>query len=231
MRRGRKTSRARPGDGEQLARQHARIEFDPARLFDVDRPTGPVIHTEPDHPARAEIRFRRALRIDRLLAFGSHPTPTADRHAASAYRHGRDGGHDGCTTGARSCSRGDVTPKRPRRRPGVTPGEAGALLDALDLVVRGRYERAHRVVISRVADEADRRLFGAAVNRTLLPARGPGVDRPRREATVPLLDRAGADRLRRRLRARRGGPSIADAERLLQGFGVARSWRLSGTGR
>ena len=149
---------------------NTRIEFDPARLFDVDRPTGPVIHTEPDHPAWAEIRFRRPLRIERLrLRFA----PDADGRQARGLRVSARSRwrtrqlHDGRAELQSWRRHAEAAKAAAGRDP-----EAGALLDALDLVVRGRYERAHRVVISRVADEADRRLFGAAVNRTLLPARG-----------------------------------------------------------
>jgi hypothetical protein len=50
-------------------------------------------------------------------------------------------------------------------------GPAETLLEVLDLTVRGRYERAHAMFISRITDDGERRAFSRAVNRALLPPR------------------------------------------------------------
>ena len=40
--------------------------FNPARLFDIDHPTGTVIHTDADRPPWVEVRFSRPVTLTRL---------------------------------------------------------------------------------------------------------------------------------------------------------------------
>jgi hypothetical protein len=144
--------------------------FEPARLFDIDRPTGTVIHTEADHPAWVEVRFSHALTVTRVRV-RNVSVDTARRARGlrvSVRRWWRtrviyDGGAQ------LRAWRGLLK----KAKAGVeSEPEAVALLDVLDLTVKGEYGRAHRSLASHVSDERSRHWFRAAVNEELLRSRG-----------------------------------------------------------
>lgn len=144
--------------------------FDPARLFDFDLPTGTVIHTRVDDPAWVQVRFSRALTVRRL------------RLRNASVETGRQA--RGLRISARSRWRtrviydGRVQLREWRdlvEKAKVDIGSdegALALLEVLDLTVRGKYARAHRSLASGVGSEQHRRWLRDALNDELLPSRG-----------------------------------------------------------
>ena len=150
------------GDREQA--------FEPARLFDIDHPTGTVIHTGADRPAWVEIRFSRPVAVSRIR-LRNVSDETARRARGLKV-----------TVKTRWRSRAVYDGEARRRawldllgaaKAGVgADGETLALLDVLDLTVRGEYARAHTALAAYVPDERQRRQFVSALNDELLPARG-----------------------------------------------------------
>lgn len=144
--------------------------IDAAALFDFERPTGTVIDTGPDGPAWVEVGFSRPLAVTRLrLRNVADETARAARGLRVEVK-GRwrtrtvyDGGAQ------RRAWRGLVTEARAAA---AAEPETVALLDVLDLTVRGDYARAHTALAAKVADEGQRVWFRGAVNEALLPARG-----------------------------------------------------------
>ena len=142
----------------------------PDRLFDFDRPTGTVIQTRADRSSWAEVRFSRPLRVTRLRLRN-----VSDDTAAEAR-----GLRVSLKTRWRTRVVYDIGAHQRDWRRALAGAKAGAeavpetlaLLDVLDMTMRGDYARAHRTLASRVADESRRRWFRAAVNRDLLPLRG-----------------------------------------------------------
>jgi hypothetical protein len=143
--------------------------FDPARLFDFDRPTGTLIHTSADDPAWVEIRFSRALTVTRLR-LRNVSAETADRARGlniSVRRRWRTQEiYDG---------KAQVRAWRSLVNAAKTDAESDpetlALLKVLDLTVRGDYVRARKFLAARVSDDQRRRWFRTAVNDGLLPSR------------------------------------------------------------
>ena len=144
--------------------------FSPARLFDIDHPTGTVIHTNADRPARVDIRFSRPLTVTRVR-LRNVPDETARRARGIKVL---------TTTRWRTRTIYDGAAQGRAWHELVSQAKAGAgsdaatltLLDVLDLTVRGEYARAHTSLAAHVTDEEHRREFIAALNRALLPARG-----------------------------------------------------------
>jgi hypothetical protein len=144
--------------------------FEPARLFDIDHPTGTVIHTGADRPAWVEVRFSPPLAVTRLrLRNVSDETARRARGLKVSMK-----------TRWRSRVIYDGEARRQawldllgdaKARADADP-ETLALLDVLDLTVRGEYGRAHTALAANVSDEQARRQFVAALNDKLLPARG-----------------------------------------------------------
>jgi hypothetical protein len=143
--------------------------FDPARLFDIERPTGTLIHTRADHPAWCEVSFSRSLTVSRLRV----------RNVSGETARGARGLKILARTRWRTRTIYDGAARLrewrklvARARTVAQPDEvARALLDVLDLTVRGEYARAHRL-LAGIADEQRRRWLRAALNVELLPSRG-----------------------------------------------------------
>ena len=144
--------------------------FDPARLFDFDRPTGTIIHTQAEHPAWIEVRFRRPVKLTRLrLRNVSVETARQARglRISVRTRWRTQVIYDG---GAQLRAWRKLVAKA---KVGVeSDADTLTLLDVLDLTVKGEYARAHKILASRVSDERRRRRFQAAVNLEILPSRG-----------------------------------------------------------
>ena len=144
--------------------------FSPARLFDIDHPTGTVIHTNADRPARVDVGFSRPLMFTRVR-LRNVPDETARRaRGIKVFTRTR--------WRTRTIYDGDAQGRAWDDLVGQAMARAGsdtatmALLDVLDLTVRGEYARAHTSLAAHVPDEEHRREFIAALNRALLPARG-----------------------------------------------------------
>ena len=144
--------------------------FSPAALFDIDHPTGTLIHTNADRPAWVEVRFSRPLTVTRLR-LRNVPDETARRARGlkvSMKTRWR----------SRVVYDGDLQQRAWHDLLAEAKAGAGsdpatlALLDVLDLTVRGEYARAHTSFAAHVSDERHRRQFVAALNSGLLPARG-----------------------------------------------------------
>ncbi len=141
-----------------------------ARLLDIDRPSGTVIQTGRDRPAWVEVRLSRGIHLRRVRI-----RTVADETA----RHGR-GLRVRAQTRWRArtiydgAAQWDAWAKlvAAGRRDAAGDGLTLALLETLDLTVRGEYGKAHRRLAANVPDEQDRWWFRDAVNEVLLPARG-----------------------------------------------------------
>jgi hypothetical protein len=144
--------------------------FSPAGLFDFDHPTGTLIHTDADRPPWVEVRFPRALTLTRLR-LRNVPDEAARRarglKVSMKTRWRSHVVYDGDSQGR--AWHGLLT--EARAGAGSDP-ETLALLDVLDLTVRGEYARAHTSLAAHVSDERHRRRFIAALNSALLPSRG-----------------------------------------------------------
>jgi hypothetical protein len=144
--------------------------FSPARLFDIDHPTGTLIQTNADRPAWVEVRFSRPLTVTRLR-LRNVPDETARRARGLKVS---------MKTRWRSRVVYDGDSQQRAWHALLTEAKVGAgsdpatlaLLDVLDLTVRGEYARAHTSFAAHVSDERHRRQFIAALNSGLLPARG-----------------------------------------------------------
>jgi hypothetical protein len=144
--------------------------FSPARLFDIDHPTGTLIHTNADRPAWVEVRFSRPLTVTRLR-LRNVPDETARRARGLKVS---------MKTRWRSRLVYDGDSEQRAWHGLLTEAKAGAgsdpdtlaLLDVLDLTVRGEYARAHTSLAAHVSGDRHRRQLIAALNSGLLPARG-----------------------------------------------------------
>ena len=144
--------------------------FEPARFFDIDRPTGTLIHTAADRPAWVEIRFSRPLAVTRLrLRNVSDETARRARglKVTLKSRWRSRAIYDG---EARMRAWLDLLSQA--KSAAGSDAETLALLGVVDLTVRGEYARAHTSLAAHVTDEHRRRRFIAALNDELLPARG-----------------------------------------------------------
>jgi hypothetical protein len=144
--------------------------FEPARLFEIDHPTGTVIRTGADRPAWVEIRFSRPLAVTRLrLRNVSDETARRARglKITMKWRWRSRAIYDG-----EARRRAWLDLLSDARAGAGSDAETLALLDVLDLTVRGEYARAHTSLAAHVPDEQRRRRFIAALNDELLPARG-----------------------------------------------------------
>ena len=143
---------------------------DPVRLFDFDRPTGTLIETAADHPAWLEVRFSRALTVTRIRARNVADETARWARGLKISAKGR------WRTRLVYDGKAQLRAWRhvlARAKAAAGPdAETLALLDVLDLTVRGDYARAHKSLAARVADERQRRGFRAALNEGLLPLRG-----------------------------------------------------------
>ena len=143
---------------------------DAAALFDFERPTGTIIDTGSDGPPWVEVTFARPLTVTRLRLRNVADETARSARGLRVEVKGRwrsrtvyDGGAQ------RRAWRALVTEAQAAA---AAEPETVALLDVLDLTVRGEYARAHTALASKVADEALRVWFRGAVNEVLLPARG-----------------------------------------------------------
>jgi hypothetical protein len=144
--------------------------FEPARLFDIDHPTGTVIHTGADRPAWVEIRFSRPLGLTRLRLRNVSDETARRARGLKVSMKTRWRSRVIYDSEARRRAWLDLLGEA-KARADADP-ETLALLDVLDLTVRGEYARAHTSLAAHVSDEQARRQFVAAVNDGLLPARG-----------------------------------------------------------
>ena len=144
--------------------------FSAARLFDIDHPTGTIIHTNADRPAWVEVRFSGPLTVTRLrLRNVSDETARRARglKVSIKTRWRSRAIYDG-----EARSRAWLELLSDAKTGAGSDPETLALLDVLDLTVRGEYARAHTSLAAHVPDEQQRRQFVAALNDELLPARG-----------------------------------------------------------
>ncbi len=151
---------------------HADFEraFQPARLFNFDHPTGTIIRTQADQPAWMELRFSRSRTVTRLR-LRNVADETAGRARGLRISVGTRWRTRTVYDGAAQLRAWKALVRKAQADTASDPG-GPALLDVLDLTVRGAYARAHRSLASKVTDEWDRRWFRAAVNAELLPTRG-----------------------------------------------------------
>ncbi len=150
------------GDQEQA--------FSPGRLFDIDHPTGTVIHTEPDRPAWVEVRFSRPLTVTRLRL--RNVSDETARRARGLKISVKSRWRSRVIYDGEARWRAWLDLVAPAKASAGSDGETLALLDVLDLTVRGEYARAHTSLAAHVPDEPQRRMFVASLNDELLPARG-----------------------------------------------------------
>lgn len=150
------------GDHEQA--------FSPARLFDIDHPTGTVIHTTADRPPWVEIRFSRPLTVTRLRL--RNVSDESARRARGLRVSVRTRWRTRLVYDGEAQGRAWHDLLSAAQERAATDPESLALLGVLDLTVRGEYARAHTALAAHVADEQVRRQFIAALNQKLLPARG-----------------------------------------------------------
>lgn len=144
--------------------------FHPARLFDIDHPTGTIIHTEADRPAWVEVRFSRPLRVTRLRL--RNVSDETARRARGLKVSTKSRWRSRVIYEGAARSRAWLDRLSDAKAGAGSDGETLALLDVLDLTVWGEYARAHTSLAAHVPDEQQRRRFVAALNEELLPARG-----------------------------------------------------------
>jgi hypothetical protein len=142
----------------------------PDAVFDFDRPTGTAIRTEATAPAWADITFTKPRRLTRLRV--RNATDEEARSARELRVVARTRWRRQVVYDATSRIRAWRAVYREAKARAVDDPATVGLLDVLDMTVRGEYARAHPALNSRVADDADRLWFRAAVNEALLPARG-----------------------------------------------------------
>ncbi len=143
---------------------------DTRALLDFDRPTGTLIDTPAGHPGAVELGFAGPATIQRLRLRNANDAAIKGARGVRIFVKSR-------WRRRLVVDMDDLTRRWRTRLDRATTAAASdpdtlALLGVLDLTVRGDYGRAHRSLASKVQDPSRRLAFRAAVNRSLLPARG-----------------------------------------------------------